>query len=132
MPPQKYEPPAKGFKLQPSFDSFTELYTATLRLVHPTAKDIAKELGEASAALAKGAKERIDEVIAIAQRLRWEVEELKKEAEEARKGTEEAVKIMYDFLNSEDLKDLREHGKGEESKGVEKPDKLPKDYVIDL
>jgi cell division protein ZapA (FtsZ GTPase activity inhibitor) len=126
--PTEYAKPEGGFKLLPSID---KLYTETLKLVYPTARDIAKELEEASSKFATGARERIEELVAVVQRLKWEVKTLKEQAEEARKGTVEAVMTMHELLKPDgDLGDLREYLKERETTEKEIPDNMPTYFDI--
>lgn len=120
MATAQYAAPTGGFKSLP-LPSITDIYTKSLQFVYPVARDIAKELDGHAASFAERAKARIDELIEIAQNLRWEKERLEKEAEEARAATAEAVQTIHTFLNGNDLEDLRDYRKGEEDKAEEKP-----------
>ncbi|KAK3295424.1 uncharacterized protein B0H64DRAFT_145608 [Chaetomium fimeti] len=112
----KYTRPDGGFK---SVKSITDINTKTLQLAYPAARDIAKELDGYALEYIKQAKARIDELVVVAQHLRWENEKLKSEAEEARVGTEEAVQTIHKFLMGGDLENLRDYRKGEEIQAVE-------------
>ena len=114
----QYAAPTGGFK---SLPSITEIYTKSLQLVYPAARDIARELDGYASSFAESAKARITELVAIAQKLRWEKERLEREAEEARQGTTEAVQTIHKFLNGDDLEDLRNYRKGEEDQAEENP-----------
>jgi hypothetical protein len=110
-----YVEPAEGFKAL-SVSSITDIYTKSLQLIYPAARDIAKELDSYASGFAKSAKARIDELVVIAQNLKWEKERLEREAEAAREGTAEAVVTIHRFLTASDLEDLRNYRKGDEDK----------------
>ncbi|KAH6849650.1 hypothetical protein B0I37DRAFT_443798 [Chaetomium sp. MPI-CAGE-AT-0009] len=114
-----YQPPSDGFKAL-SLDKITDIYTKAPQHVYPVARDIAKELDAYALGFVKSAKERIEELVEIAQGLKWENEKLIKEAEEARKVTAEAVNIIHKFLTGGELEDLRKYKADEEHKAVEK------------
>jgi hypothetical protein len=116
-----YVKPTEGFKAL-SVSSITDIYTKSLRLIYPAARDIAKELDLYAAGFAKNAKARIDELVVTAQNLRWEKERLEREAEAAREGTAEAVETIHKFLTASDLEDLRDYRKGDENKAEENPE----------
>ncbi|KAH6636025.1 hypothetical protein F5144DRAFT_163313 [Chaetomium tenue] len=111
----EYIQPTEGFK---ALAAITDIYTSTLKLVYPAARDIARELDGYATEFTANAKARIDGLIVKVQNLNWEKQKLQAEAEEARVAIAEAVGTIHTFLRGNGLEDLRGYKANEENDSV--------------